>query len=186
MKSQATVAATRGRLRPALQSLFLLVLVPLIVAAGKWPGSPPDCWTQPRNYHGPAEGYDWRARVFVDTVPRNGPIEGGTVSPNHGYAFRQDTDDASATITVDAEKDHLLRIRIEGTIGISDVRWINEKLLFLRPWWGRIAATDLILDVETERFIYEESVTYGGIAFSQYKESCPIHGCECIQKAPGN
>jgi len=186
MKSRTTLAATPGCVRPRLQSLFLLVLVPLIVAAGRWPGSPPDCWTQPRNYHGPAGEYDWRSRVSLDTVPRNGPIEDGTVSPNQGYAFRKDMDGSSTTITVDAEKNHLLRIRIEETIGISDVRWINEKLLFLRPWWGRIAATDLIFDVETEQFIYEESVTYGGIAFNQYKESCPIHGCECIKKAPDN
>jgi hypothetical protein len=66
--------------------------------------------------------------------------------------------------------------------GLSDVRWLNEKLILMRPWWGRIAATDLIFDVEREKIIYAESVTDGTLAYQQYLESCPIHGCECVQK----
>lgn len=39
--------------------------------------------------------------------------------------------------------------------------WINEELLFLQVWWGRIASSDLILDVTTGRFIYDKLANYG-------------------------
>ena len=52
----------------------------------------------------------------------------------------------------------------------------------MRPWWGRIAATELIFDVEREKIIYAEAVTDGFLAHQQYLESCPIHGCKCLKK----
>jgi hypothetical protein len=39
--------------------------------------------------------------------------------------------------------------------------WINEKLLFVQVWWGRIASSDLILDVDKGKFIYDELANYG-------------------------
>lgn len=51
------------------------------------------------------------------------------------------------------------------------VRWLNEKLLFGRVWWGRILSTDFILDVEKRHFIYEEMANYFGVA-----NPCPKAG----------
>jgi len=34
--------------------------------------------------------------------------------------------------------------------------WLNEKLLFVRVWWGRIASSDLVLDVERAALLYAE------------------------------
>ncbi len=48
--------------------------------------------------------------------------------------------------------------------------WINEKLLCIRVWWGRICGTDLIFNVEQERFIYREMVWDGGIPYYQIQE----------------
>jgi hypothetical protein len=62
------------------------------------------------------------------------------------------------------------------------VKWVNEKLLFMRPGWGRIAATDLIYDVEAEKITYAESVTDPHLAFQQSRESSPVQGCERIKK----
>lgn len=39
--------------------------------------------------------------------------------------------------------------------------WINEELLFVQIWWGRIASSDLILDVTSGRFIYDRLANYG-------------------------
>lgn len=39
--------------------------------------------------------------------------------------------------------------------------WINEKLLFVQVWWGRLASSDLILDVDSGRFIHDEFAHYG-------------------------
>lgn len=38
-----------------------------------------------------------------------------------------------------------------------DAAWVSEKLLFLRVARGRIISTELILDVETGKFIYVET-----------------------------
>ena len=38
--------------------------------------------------------------------------------------------------------------------------WINEKLLFVQVWWGRMASSDLILDVDKGTFIYDELANY--------------------------
>ncbi len=43
------------------------------------------------------------------------------------------------------------------------VDWLNEKLLFLRVWWGRVVSTDLILNVETGERIYAEEANYDNI-----------------------
>lgn len=52
-----------------------------------------------------------------------------------------------------------------------DVKWINEKLLFVRAWWGRVLGTDLIVDVERETIIYRETVHDGLIPFQQWKQA---------------
>ncbi len=40
-------------------------------------------------------------------------------------------------------------------------QWINEKLLSISAWWGRIVSTDTILDVEGGKFLYIEDASYG-------------------------
>lgn len=41
------------------------------------------------------------------------------------------------------------------------VRWINEKLIWLEAWWGRIASIQLILDVDNGTVEYAEQTDYG-------------------------
>ena len=38
--------------------------------------------------------------------------------------------------------------------------WLNEKLLFIRVWWGRIVSTDMVLDIETGKFLYAQEANY--------------------------
>jgi hypothetical protein len=38
--------------------------------------------------------------------------------------------------------------------------WLNEKLLFMRVWLGRIVSLDLILDVEKGALVYSEEANY--------------------------
>ena len=65
--------------------------------------------------------------------------------------------------------------------GIKE-KWVSEKLLFIQPWWGRIAASDIIYDVENEKIVYIEDLTDGHIAFDQFKKSCAqVGGCTCIK-----
>ena len=82
-----------------------------------------------------------------------------------------------------AERDHLPEISFRNLSGVMDVRWINEKLAYLWPWWGRIAVTDMIFDVEPEEVVYVGSATAGWQAYQQYQESCRRFSCQCIEAA---
>lgn len=123
----------------------------------------------------------WKKNTTITRRPAEKPPS-GQVSPNKGYLFVAEGGRPTGWVTIFAEKDHLVDIQFIDLFGLSDVRWLNEKLILMRAWWGRIAATDLIFDVEREKIIYAESVTDGTLAHQQYLESCPLHGCRCIKK----
>ena len=58
--------------------------------------------------------------------------------------------------------DRLLKLSfIDHASGGVHAQWLNEKLLFVEVWWGRMASTDLILDVSKKTFLYEEMADYG-------------------------
>jgi hypothetical protein len=162
----------------------LAVSPPLSAAAAEgWPGLPPDCWTEPRMVHSLQDpGVRWQDNIRI-TERRAGKPPAAQLSPNKGYAFAVEGSRPTARVTIYAEKDYVVDIDFVELSGLGDVRWLNEKLVFMRAWWGRIAATDLIFDVERERFVYAEALTDGSLAFQQYRESCPLHGCGCIKKS---
>lgn len=182
------------RMKISASALLLLSLAP--ASAAGWAGLPPDCWEDSRIVHTGNE-YDayWRKnarishRAGAPPNPEAAPPAGGArrarperLSPNGGYRFDVEESTAGARITIFAEKDYLIDIDIVELKGVSETRWINENLLFFRVWWGRIAATDVIFDVETEAVIRTESAEDGTIARDQALESCPLLGCRCIKK----
>lgn len=161
--------------------LLVLLLVTSVHAEG-WPGLSPDCWSEPRNLHSVEKSDPWQKNVAITKLKAEKP-KPGVFSPNKGYFFvSEGPGRPEATITIYAEKAYLIQIKFTDLFGLSETKWINEKLLFMRPWWGRIVGTDIIYDVENEKVIYAETVTDGGMAYNQFKESCPQQGCECIKK----
>lgn len=143
---------------------------------------PPDCWTESRNYH--SQGipkYLDKVRITKVQEPKPKVTE---FSPNKGYFYHlSERTRPNAILTVYTEKEYLVRIEFTDVFGLSDVKWINENLLFMRAWWGRIRASDLIFSVEKERIIHHEILTDGHIAYHQYREGCKrLGGCRCIQK----
>ncbi len=167
-------------MRLALGFLAALPLAP--IAADGWPGLPPDCWTRSRMVHSVQDPSDfWQKHTRITTRKAEKP-KAGQLSPNKGYLFAVENDRPSGRVTIYAEKDHLVEIHFTELFGLTNVQWVNEKLIFMRAWWGRIAATDILFDVESEKVIYSEPLTDGFMAMQQYRESCPVHGCECIQK----
>ena len=100
----------------------------------------------------------WKINTVIRKL-KDGKLKPGVHSLNRGYFFVAEEGRPNGVVTIFAEKSYLIRIEFSHLFGLSEVKWVNEKLLFMRPWWGRIAATDLIYDVEAERFIYAESVT---------------------------
>jgi hypothetical protein len=151
------------------------------VHAEGWPGLSPDCWSEPRNVHSVEEHDPWQKNIAI-TQLKSEKLKPGVFSPNKGYFFLSEgSGRPEATIKIYAEKDHLTQIKFTDLFELSEIQWINEKLLFIRPWWGRIVGTDIIYDVEKEKIIYAETITDGSIAYTQFKESCPQQGCECIK-----
>ena len=51
------------------------------------------------------------------------------------------------------------------------VHWINEKLIFIRVWWGRIVGTDIIFDVEKQVYLSLEMVVDGTQLYNQTRQA---------------
>ena len=43
------------------------------------------------------------------------------------------------------------------------VKWLSQKLVFGQAWWGRIYATEFVLDIQQHKFIYMEMANYGAM-----------------------
>jgi hypothetical protein len=149
-----------------------------------WQGSPPDCWSTARNYQTDGDDWNWPSRTKIERVATARP-DVLTLSPNGAYYFALSQAQADLSLLVFAGKDHSVRISFAGSKDPPQVQWINERLLYVRIWWGRVAATDLIFNVESERVVHAESVHDGGNAMEQSRESCPLlGGCQCIPQRP--
>ena len=53
------------------------------------------------------------------------------------------------------------RMDFDRELDSVEAQWINEELLFVRAWWGRIVSTDLIFEVGSGRFLYAKEANYG-------------------------
>jgi hypothetical protein len=102
-----------------------------------------------------------RARITLERPPpaATAPVEAGErrESPQGTrwlFAAEPDTTRPGPWTTVLSVRGYptgaeLLRItlRDHGGYGVRTA-WLNEKLLFVQAWWGRIASSDLVIDVE--------------------------------------
>jgi len=154
----------------ALVCLFLSV--PTLVYAFH---TSPECWKEPRMFHSGPVWKDLSPKIKLNRIAEPVPAD-ATFSPNKAYAFWVKQSDAKhprhSDIYIFTERKYVLSNSYDDIDGIDTPKWINEKLLTVRVWWGRIAATDVIIDVEAEKIIYSEMVEYGGIAYEQFKAQC--------------
>ena len=138
----------------------------------------PACWDGPRIYHEGLPKADLAKRVNLIQGPPGATTGEAIVSPNGGYRMWVRNPDTSkpgpwhAALIVDAERKTRPTLLIEDVAGPITPRWINEKLIFIRVTWGRIAFSDLILDAEKGELIYHERATDGQIAYQQFQTSC--------------
>ena len=149
----------------------------------------PNCWQEPR-VHSAAD-----LRPEPELLRTPGSLETAVLSPNGAYGFRLREIDGNAEtprraiLEVSIERPHLLQVVLEEVRSVEPPKWVNEKLLHLRVWWGRVAGTDYLLDVEAERFVLREGFGYGGIAFQQFQqckdpEWAGTENCACHPEAP--
>jgi hypothetical protein len=156
---------------------------PQVQGKGGWPGLPPDCWTEIRTYQTDGDDWNWQSRTRIEGVALGKP-EKAVPSLNGVYYFAiSEPGTSNSSVLVYSEKSHLTRISFGEAKSIGNVSWINERLLYMRIWWGRVAATDLVFDVEKESVVHAESVHWGQDVFEQYRETCALHGgCQCVKK----
>ena len=72
----------------------------------------------------------------------------------------------TTVVDISGNKARPLNLRIRFTDHLSGgvrVSWLNEKLLWLQMWRGRLVSTDAILDVETGVFLYQQDANYGSL-----------------------
>ena len=147
----------------------------------------PDKWNEPRTFHSPFnEGIDERISLAHEKL--SGIERSKTLSPNKAYWFSVDTAQApsrqtngnrfpasaaDASIYIFNERGRLTRITFRDYYPnfAPDVRWINEKLLYIEVWWGRVVGSSFIFDVEHEKFVHKETVHDGQIPFQQFREA---------------
>jgi len=136
----------------------------------------PDKWKEPRLYH---TEFD---RAYADRIVITKETAGRTdrekvMSANGAYWFSTMSPDTarpgpwSTDIFVFNERENLVRIRLKDHAGYEvTAHWINEKLIYVQFWLGRVLGICFIFDVETEKIIYKEMVNDGGIPFGQWRE----------------
>lgn len=143
--------------------------------------TPPACWTAPRITHGPwSEQPGERAAVVREKVA-GGEGATWTLSPNGAYRFRKVDPDFSGPppwntrIVVDSEKPEnvVVELKNHGNATAYAV-WVNEKLILVRVWWGRVLGADLLVDVEKAEIVWKETTRGGDAPFEQSRgQNCP-------------
>ena len=160
-----------------LQAFFFISLsVASLAANGQQPPSPIECPEYDRiTYAAPRR--DWPGSIVIeralDQARASSATHGAVHRSPHGTAsyilLEPDTTKPGPWETIvdilgNRSRGIHLRIRITDHIsGGVRVRWLNEKLLWLQVWRGRIVSTDAILDVETQRLLYEEDAHYNSL-----------------------
>lgn len=167
--------------------IIFALLISHDVSASSYPGKAPDCWTQPRAVHTNEETDDYVSKHI--SITKNTVIEVKQleyVSPNKGYSFSYVDDRPDGMITINAEKHHFTVIELKNIFGLSEIKWVNENLVFFRIYLGQEVFIDVLFNVESERIIFSQSGRNSKSAMQQFEQGCKLHGgCECIKKQKG-
>jgi hypothetical protein len=120
---------------------------------------------------------DWPGSILVENISGESRASAGThrnlqrsSQGTASYVLREPdtTKPGPWTTIVDVfgNKARPVHLRIRFTDHLSRgvrARWLNEQLLWLQVWRGRIASTDMILNVDTGQFIYEQDANYNSL-----------------------
>ena len=168
-------------MKHALGLALGLTLVAATASAQQQFHTPPACWTAPRITHGPwSEQPGDRAVV---TRERVASADGATwtLGPNGAYRLRKADPDFSAPppwntrIVIETEKPEAVVVELKNHGNATAYAvWVNEKLVLVRVWWGRVLGADLLVDVEKAEIVWKETTRGGDAAFEQSRgQTCP-------------
>ncbi len=143
-------------------------------------------WKEPRSFHTEFDE-KYEDQINISRIKLNDNITIKKVySPNRAYWYakqygwaKNNSDEVRETnelpkagyIYIYNERDYLTKITIYDNyinFRISE-NWINEKLLYIEIWWGRILGTYLVFDVEKEKVLEKEMIHFGEMMYQQYK-----------------
>lgn len=148
----------------------------------------PDKWREPRVYESEFDpAYNDRLSISHEKAGPSFTLR--VPSPNKAYWFAAVADwpkepavscngaefeskAESPCIYVSTEREYLLKVtfkRHDPNYTIS-VRWVNERLLYLQVWWGRVLGSAYLLDVENEIISHKEMIHDGSIDFEQWQQ----------------
>ncbi len=137
----------------------------------------PDKWEEPRIFQTPFDDH-WADRINIEKIPLKEFQNDKVFSPNKAYWFSVIEPNSinsairDAQINIYNERDYILCINLLQLNHYQiTTNWINEKLIYIDAWWGRVLGVNLIFDVEKEIFIYKENVNDGGIPYSQWQQA---------------
>jgi len=137
----------------------------------------PDKWDEPRIFQTPFDDH-WAERISIEKISFQESQKDKVFSPNKAYWFSVIEPNSVSSAIRDAqiniynERDYILCMKLlELNHYQITTKWINEKIIYIRAWWGRVLGFDLLFDVEIEKFIYKENVNDGGIAYLQCQQA---------------
>ena len=136
----------------------------------------PDKWEEPRIFQTPFDE-QWADKISIKKVSLQNIEAEKIFSPNKAYWFSVIEPNSissairDAQINIYTERDYMISLQLLE-INHYQIRtnWINEKIVYVRAWWGRVLGFDLLFDVESEKIIYKENVNDGGIPFMQWQQ----------------
>ena len=125
-------------------------------------------WNKPHDFHIAFDpGYE--PRIEIIDGGRGVPSETADYSKNEADWFElEPLNEKTNEQRISVSADGSITILLKDTYPNFPTRahWINEKLIFIRVYWGRILGTDMIFDTDKNEFIYREMV-YDGTTFYQ-------------------
>ena len=130
-------------------------------------------WNKPRDYHIAFED-EFSERIEVIEKEYQAPSAAATYSKNEAYWFElEPLNEKTNEQRISVSADGLAAISLKDTYPNFPTKayWINEKLIFIRVYWGRIVGTDLIFDTEKKEFIHREMVYDGTILYQQTRQA---------------
>ena len=152
-----------------------IIFLPTVCYSIDW-HTPPDKWSEPRIFHSTFEDR-YNERIVITRTEITDETKKHHYSDNKAYWFILQEPDFmksgpwSTIIKIFNERDYLINIQLvdHNQYGVK-AKWINEKLLYIQVWWGRVLGSYLIYDVEKERVIIKEMLHDGNIPFQQYQQ----------------
>jgi hypothetical protein len=172
------------RVFPAFASGFLIII---LLETTAFPSdrarvefhTTPDRWKEWRMFHRPFDP-NYESRLELSHSDMDSATGERSLSPNRAYWFALVKGDhmkpgpRDANLFIFNERDSLVHILVKDYLYV-EANWINEKLVYVEIWWGRVLGTYMIFDVEREEIVTREMIHEGGTEFMQWQQARQVH-----------